>query len=222
MIKVSLISFKPFVLPKTLNCSIKRIFMLEYEGIKLELSPEVYPPEEDTLLFLEALKKEDFKKEEEALEVGCGCGLLSLYLAKHIKHATGIDINGKAVELSEKNARLNKMENVNFFVSDMFSGIKKTFDIILFNPPYIPATERPLQKIDLSYHGGRDGRFLTLRFLKAFPDYLKKGGRAYLLQSSLSGIKDTLGFLEKKGYRVKILSEKNLFLEKLVVLKVML
>lgn len=195
--------------------------MPEYEGIKIELSPDVYPPEDDTLLFLEVLKKEEFRKEEHALEVGCGCGLLSLFLAGRLTHVTGTDINEKAVELSRKNADLNGIRNATFLISDMFSEIRTTFEIILFNPPYLPSSEPPKEAIDISYRGGEDGRILTSRFLKTFPHYLKEGGRAYILQSSLSGIRDTLEFLRLKKYRARILAEKNVFFEKLVVMRMM-
>ena len=196
--------------------------MLEYEGIKLELSEDVYPPEDDTLLFLEALKKEDCSGKEETLEIGCGCGLLSLFMARRVVRVTGTDINEKAVELSKRNAELNEIRNVEFLVSDMFSKVEGNFDVILFNPPYLPTTEPPREAIDLSYHGGQEGRVLTSRFLKTFPQYLDAGGRVYLLQSSLSGIKDTLEFLQKKRYSAKIIAEKNVFFEKLVVVRMMI
>jgi release factor glutamine methyltransferase len=209
------------VSPQPLNSNATKRAMPEYEGIKIELSSDVYPPEEDTLLFLEVLKKEGFGKEEQALEVGCGCGLLSLFLARRLAHVTGVDINEKAVELSKKNADSNGMKNVTFLISDMFSEVKDTFDVILFNPPYLPTTEPPQDAIDLSYQGGEGGRILTSRFLKAFPRYLKEGGRAYLLQSSVSGIGDTLEFLRVKRYTTRILAEKNVFFEKLLVMRMM-
>jgi release factor glutamine methyltransferase len=209
------------VSPQPLNSKVVTRAMPEYEGIKIELSSDVYPPEEDTLLFLEALKQEGFGKEEQALEVGCGCGLLSLFLARRLAHVTGIDINEKAVELSKKNADSNGIKNATFLISDMFSEVKDIFDIIVFNPPYLPTAEPPQDAIDLSYQGGEDGRILTSRFLKAFPQYLKEGGRVYLLQSSVSGIRDTLEFLQMKKYITRILAEKNVFFEKLIVMRMM-
>ena len=63
-------------------------------------------------------------KLKSVLDIGTGTGFIPIYLASLGIKATGTDINPLAVELSQKNAARNKL-SVNFFVSDLFSGLRE-------------------------------------------------------------------------------------------------
>lgn len=52
------------------------------------------------------------------LDIGCSVGNYSLDFAQHVKHVTGTDISGKALELAINNAQEHKINNVNFVKSD--------------------------------------------------------------------------------------------------------
>ena len=93
--------------------------MFEYKDVKLKFSKDVYEPDDDSFLIVDNLDKLSIGKNDTILEVGVGCGVLSLFMAKIAKNVTGVDINHYAVELSKKNAELNNISNVSFFESDL-------------------------------------------------------------------------------------------------------
>lgn len=76
---------------------------------------------------------------ERLLDVGCGYGPIGLSLAKSFPTTTVwmIDINERAVALSQENAALNNVENVAIMQSDIFSSvpIAEKFNTIVTNPP---------------------------------------------------------------------------------------
>lgn len=186
--------------------------------LTIHTDPGVYGPEDDTFLLLEALRNEEFSGE--GLEIGVGTGFIALHVCHHFKKVTGVDINPKAVELAVTNAHVNHIGNVHFFESDLFSRVEGAFDVIICNPPYVPADENVVSVEDVAYHGGEDGRQVIDKFLVQFPLYLTPEGKVYLLQSSLSGIEKTVSTLKKMGFSSVIIARQKLFFEELVVFKI--
>ena len=191
--------------------------IIEIEGIKLKLHPEVYEPAEDSILLLKNLVD---VRDKEVLEIGVGTGLISIACAKKgAKRVVGVDINPYAVELAKENAKLNNV-NITFFKSDLFENVNGKFDIILFNPPYLPTSEDDKINTYLNYafDGGKDGREILDRFIDNLPNYLKKGGVAQILQSSLSGEKETINKLKSLGFKVEISARLKVPFEELMVI----
>jgi release factor glutamine methyltransferase len=75
------------------------------------------------------------------LDLCSGSGCIALALAKALPAAQvyGVDIADGALALAKKNAVHNKISNVTFLHSDLFSELSSnfTFDLIVSNPPYI-------------------------------------------------------------------------------------
>ncbi|MBT2575742.1 class I SAM-dependent methyltransferase [Bacillus sp. ISL-51] len=73
------------------------------------------------------------------LDVGCGYGPIGLSLAGEFTDRTVhmVDVNERAVELSNENAEKNEINNVRIYQSDLFSNIDsaQTFASIITNPP---------------------------------------------------------------------------------------
>jgi release factor glutamine methyltransferase len=91
------------------------------------------------------------KKSLEILDIGTGSGCIPIMLAKILPEnvkITACDISEKAIETAKKNAQTHKVgHKINFFLSDIFSGINEKFDLIVSNPPYIPLSmKKNLQK----------------------------------------------------------------------------
>jgi 16S rRNA (guanine1207-N2)-methyltransferase len=76
---------------------------------------------------------------ERLLDVGCGYGPIGLSLAKTFPTTDVwmIDINERAVALSQENASLNNVDNVEIKQSDLFSSVplEEKFNTIVTNPP---------------------------------------------------------------------------------------
>ena len=79
---------------------------------------------------------------------------------------------------------------MSFFRSDLLSSIKTTatFDLIMFNAPYLPCSIPSKSWIERSWNGGIDGRGIIDRFIISAPKYLTRDGRLLLLQSSLTNV----------------------------------
>lgn len=134
----------------------------------------IYEPREDSFLLLSVIEKQ--RPGENALDVGTGSGILALKLSKHAKKVIAVDINRKALKEFNKTIKKNRIHNIKTVHSDLFSRVSGKFDLIVFNPPYIP-TEK-IQFVDLD--GGKNGTEIIERFLKDARKYLGKNGKILL------------------------------------------
>lgn len=77
------------------------------------------------------------KPADSILEVGTGCGLVALELARRCYSVVGVDINPDAIRATIDNARSNRISNTEFLRSDLLAGLRGhlLFDLIVFNPP---------------------------------------------------------------------------------------
>lgn len=73
-----------------------------------------------------------------ALDLGTGCGLQAMLLARHAKYVAAIDINPHATALAQFNASLNGLNNIDVLEGSWFGPVEHDrFDIIACNPPYV-------------------------------------------------------------------------------------
>jgi len=131
----------------------------------------------DSFLLADDIKKYfGHKTYEKGLDICSGSGIQSLTLSEFTREVTGVDINKNAIAFAEKNARLNKKENVNFVLSNLYENIKEEYDIIVSNTPfgYLPE--------DLSHwlpgYGGEWGIEIPLKIIEGFKKHLKPDGVA--------------------------------------------
>jgi release factor glutamine methyltransferase len=186
---------------------------MQYDpDVIIRSDPDVYPPSEDSILFIESL---DIKKGEKVLEIGCGSGVVSIHCALSGANVTSGDINPKAVELTRINSELNSV-TLDVRETDVYSNISGRFDTILFNLPYLPVDEEGL--LAKSWSGGPDGLGPLPELLEGAPDHLEENGRVVVVISSLMDTQALWDLLD--SYDVKSLGELKLFFEKLVVLEI--
>ncbi len=190
---------------------------MPHHPVVVRRSPEVYDPSEDTMLLANNLIVRD---NDTILEIGSGCGYVSIVAAQKARHVVGVDINPFAVKLAKLNARLNQLSNVEFVLGDLFSPISGKFSLILMNPPYLQSAKTvDHRNIDYSWNGGEDGRALTDRFLNEVKEHLKIPGSTLIVQSSLSGYHRTINRLSEDGFKVRIIAERKLFFETLYLVE---
>ena len=86
------------------------------------------------------------------LDLGTGCGVLAQLAAQHGRSVYGVDLNPRAVELAEFNARLNGIGNVVYRQGSLFEPVaNQRFDLIVCNPPFVISPARGW----MHSHGGR-------------------------------------------------------------------
>jgi release factor glutamine methyltransferase len=190
--------------------------MASYCDLKISTYPDVYGPDEDSFLLAENL---NIPKGAKVLDVGTGTGILALAASKNASLVVGIDVNPKAVELAKKNAKENGIMNVRFLEGDLFSAIGKEemFDVIIFNPPYLPAEEYDL--LGKAWSGGRGGMEVIRRFLVEAPAHLTEVGVILLLLSSLNDFDEVRRRLDEAGLVCGVVAEKKFFFEQLMVVR---
>lgn len=174
---------------------------------------EVYQPAEDTFLLLEAALAEA-GPEDRAIEIGCGRALISRQLAGRVRRLVATDINPFAVQMAAE-------YGLQVIRADLFQGIRGRFDLVLFNPPYLPTADEERAKgwINFALDGGPDGRKTILRFLDGLKEHLHPGGRALLLISSLSGLEEVKQMACEAGLCAQVVCSERYFFERLMVLR---
>jgi release factor glutamine methyltransferase len=192
----------------------------------IELHPEVYDPAEDTFLLIDAI---DIKKNESVLEIGTGCGIIALECARIGAKVVCTDINPYAVNLTKSNYSKNKnLIKGSFEVrkGDLFKPIKdkEIFDVIIFNPPYLPTKRNELIGgsgwFDAALSGGIDGLKITKNYIDKLKNHLKEDGSAYFIFSSLSDRQKLENYLTKRNFNFNVASKSRFNDEILSVYKI--
>jgi release factor glutamine methyltransferase len=175
---------------------------------------EIYPPSEDSLLLSRFVEEELKEKNNlKILDMGSGSGIQAGTAIKHgisPENITLADINSDAVKLLKKKFPKSKV-----LLSDLFSKIpaNEKFDLIIFNPPYLPE-----DKFDIMHDtsGGKSGSETINKFLKKAKSYLNKNSIILLLTSSLTKN------INWDNYSKELLGKKKLFFEELYAWKLFL
>jgi release factor glutamine methyltransferase len=141
-----------------------------------------------TLLLRFALQQVVVPQDKSALDVGIGQGaLLALGLQRstHL-YVEGVDCSESRVHSSRLVAHHNAL-TANFFVSNLFSAVPPDcqYDLIFFNPPYVPTrngeelklTRRMRADSDRVWNGGQEGTQVLREFLLHAPSHLSPRGR---------------------------------------------
>ena len=120
----------------------------EFYGLPFKVNPAVLIPRQETEELVQMIAQRYAGKHVKIWDVGTGSGCIAVTLAKMLPYAQvfATDISEEALQLARRNAELNRVE-VTFARHDMadaeqlpFGEIR--FDVIVSNPPYIPASDR--------------------------------------------------------------------------------
>jgi len=172
----------------------------------------IYSPSEDSFLMVDAIATLPVEGRR-VLDVGTGSGILGLFCALRGAQVTVTDVDEHALQQTMKAAGVLGL-SVETTLSDMFSKVQGLFDLVLFNPPYLPSSVIEDRTVD----GGRGGTTLLKRFLEGLAAHLKSGGTALLLASSLNGPASLIE--EHREFQYSVVAKRALFFEELQVLGV--
>ncbi|MFF7314002.1 HemK2/MTQ2 family protein methyltransferase [Streptomyces sp. NPDC008137] len=168
--------------------------------------PGVYAPQDDTELLAGALRDEPLPPGAEVLDVGTGTGALALAAARRGLRVTAVDVSRGAVWAARLNARLAGLP-LRIRHGNLFEPVRgESFDLILANPPYVPAPEdggKP-RGASRAWDAGPDGRLVVDRICREAPALLRPGGVLLLVQSALSDPELTVGQLRASGLKAAV------------------
>jgi release factor glutamine methyltransferase len=71
------------------------------------------------------------------LEIGCGSGIITLFLADKSTHVTAVDVSADAVDNTRINLAANAIENVTVILGNAFDKVGGSFDVVASNPPWV-------------------------------------------------------------------------------------
>ena len=113
----------------------------QVQGIDLVLNTneEVFSPTAVDKGTRAMLSFVEFKEGDKVLDLGCGCGVVGILVAKRIgaENVVMCDVSENAVQLSKQNAVANGVDGVTIRLSDGLRDISENgFTLILSNPPY--------------------------------------------------------------------------------------
>jgi len=184
----------------------------------------IYQPREDSFLLAEVVKKQAFG---DVLDVGTGSGVQALTAAekKEVNKVIACDINVDSVkyvkERIEKKSKDKKfLRKIEVVRSDLFSNLNQKFDVIIFNPPYLPEEKVEDEVAKVYNSGGKEGYEVIERFFGKVSNHLKKGGYILMVFSTLTNKKKVDEIIRNKRFSARLLKEYTLFYEKLFVYKV--
>jgi release factor glutamine methyltransferase len=195
---------------------------IEYKKARIKLGNTdlVYEPAEDSFLLADAALKEA-KPGMHILEIGTGSGFVSAVLLANLKEICLV-----ATEINPHAARCAKANAVEVIRTNLFKGLttrclKTRFDLILFNPPYLPTCEEEKVPgwLNYAFDGGTSGRETLNTFLEEVRDYLKPGGEILVLISSITGLYAVKEKMEKMGFAVNVVARKKVSFEELMVVR---
>ena len=137
-----------------------------------------------TTLVLTKLVLGEFIKEDRVLDMGTGTSsIIGLTLWKQCGcYVVCSDINPEIVSMAQKNVEFNQAP-IQVKHSNLFENIEEDFDIVIFNPPYVPTKKGIISNLSKQFQsqwdGGEDGSVIVKQFLDEFQQ-VKRSVRAYV------------------------------------------
>lgn len=168
----------------------------------------MYNPSDDSYLIL---KVTEVAPGQRLLDMGTGSGIVALHAAKIGSSVTAVDINPNAVQCARSNALRNDLK-MDVVEGDLFEKVPGLFDVIVFNPPYLPDDDGPPSWMEKAWAGGADGTDVIVRFLDQAWRHLSPKGEIFIILSSLGGLRSVLR-AAKGVYETEMIEEKHMFFE---------
>jgi 16S rRNA (guanine1207-N2)-methyltransferase len=127
------------------------------------------------------------------LDVGCGYGPIGLSIAKDQPNRTVemIDVNLRAIELAQENAKENKIENVKIYESSIYENVTGEYAAILTNPPI------------------RAGKDVVHGILKGSYEKLLSGGELWVVIQKKQGAPSALELLRTLYDEVEVVKKEK-------------
>ncbi|EDO19318.1 hypothetical protein Kpol_1036p63 [Vanderwaltozyma polyspora DSM 70294] len=194
---------------------------------------KIYEPSEDSFLLLDALEKEQGYLVEKfnglvlVCEFGPGSGIVTTFMIQN-RIPVGlnsvylaVDVSPWAVEATLETAKLNNCDKgtvLDTVQGNLGTGLRKNqVDVLLFNPPYVPAEEVPevpeskddYKWLDLALDGGEDGMVVTQKVLDNLDSILSKNGVAYILFCARNHPEQVAEEMRLKGWKIDLVEHRK-------------
>ena len=141
-------------------------------------------------LLIETYLKENDINEKRVLDVGCGYGFLGIMVSRVTdSYVEMIDINRRAVHLTNMNIKRYKDFKGKTYVSNVYENVEGKYDIIITNPPI------------------RIGKEKLLEILIGAFDHLEDNGLLYYVIRKDQGALSIKKILEENSINVEVINK---------------
>ncbi|KYM84890.1 HemK methyltransferase family member 2 [Atta colombica] len=191
----------------------------------------VYEPSEDSYLLMDALEADleslHAMKPRICLEIGSGSGIvitaLAMALKRHNVQFIAIDINPDACRATRRTSLINSVD-IDVLQMNLLDciRIKYTFDIILFNPPYVVTEYNEViddRLVFKTWAGGKNGRQVMEQVFAIIPKILSDAGLFYLVVIKENDPEYIFSTFKKLNMSGEIVHERKVRGEHLYVLR---
>lgn len=167
---------------------------IDFLGCKIDLSQKPFIPRIETEFWVKKAQnrlKDNKKDKIYCLDLFSGSGCIGISILKKIKNSCcdfgEVDNNFlKQIEINLARNKIDK-ERRNIIKTNVFSDIKKKYDCIFANPPYVAEdrvdeVEESVKKYEpnKALFAGKDGMFFIRKFLEQFENFLNDGGMIFM------------------------------------------
>ena len=170
----------------------------DYIGnLVIEISPLSFfqvNPVQTEVLYNKALEYANLGENDTVFDIYCGIGTISLFLAQKAKKVYGIEIVDEAIKDAKRNAALNKLDNVEFYVGKAEEVVPKMYkqgkraNVVVVDPPRKGCDEKVLDTI-----------------VSMEPD------RVVYVSCNPSTLARDLNYLNERGYKCKEVQPVDMF-----------
>ncbi|MGH3800328.1 MAG: HemK2/MTQ2 family protein methyltransferase [Pseudonocardiaceae bacterium] len=171
--------------------------------------PGVYRADGDTWLLTDVMRRGGYAAGRRVLDIGTGAGALALAAARAgATTVTAVDLSLRSVAATWLNSRLHRAP-VTVRRGDLFAPVaNQRFDLIMANPPYVPAATDvlPRYRISRCWDAGPDGRAVLDRICTEGPPLLSSDGMLLLVHSTVCDDEATVSRLADAGLDAEVLT----------------
>lgn len=190
-----------------------------YNEISVIVQPTVFPPfltlsTKVLLEFVESLNLE----QKTFLELGCGCGIISILASKKGAIVTASDINEIALSALAENCKSNNVQ-IEIVKSNLFDSLQgRSFDVILVNPPYYP--KNPVSVAESAWYCGEDHYYFRA-FFNQIKSRIHAKSDFFMILSENCNLAKIVEIAQENGIELVVVLEKIVNGERNVIFKLL-
>ncbi len=171
----------------------------------------IYEPSEDSYLIQKYVRELALGR---VLDMGTGSGIqaLTAITNPNAQFVLAADADPEVVAALEHQIQNKKIRKLQVVHSDLFSHIKGKFNLIIFNPPYLPQ-DKDIE--DAALYGGKKGWEISETFFKQASKHLFPDGKILFLFSSLTNKKKIDEILTSHLFQFQELEREKIAFEEL-------
>lgn len=172
----------------------------------------MYRVDSDTSLLIDVLREGSYPAGRRVLDLGTGTGAVALAAAQcGATSVTAVDLSLRSVAAAWLNSRLHRVP-CRVRRGDLCNPVAgERFDLILANPPYVPAasTVLPRHRISRCWDAGLDGRALLDRICAKAPALLSPEGLMLVVHSAVCDEDITRKRFAEAGLQAEVLTRRT-------------